>query len=163
MVTRDNNVEKSGGFLALLLFSGNYKYSLDEKNRLIIPVKFREILNSDGVDKLYVVKGDTHLFVFPFPVFLELSEKLKSWDFTKEANQDYARLLFSDAFDVAPDKQGRIVLQKEMCDEIGINKEVVIIGVLNRIELWEPGKWQEFREKSTLRGFSANLDLHSQL
>jgi len=146
----------------VLLFSGNYKYSLDEKNRLIVPVKFREILSAEGVDKLYIVKADSYLYVFPLPVFLELYENLKSWDFTKETNQNYVRLLFSDAFDAAPDKQGRIGLRKEMCEEVGIDREVVIIGVLNRMELWAPDKWKEFREKSTLQGFSANLDSHSQ-
>ena len=146
----------------MLLFSGNYNYSLDEKNRLVIPVKFREILGAESVDKLYVVKGDTHLYVFPFPVFLELYENLKSWDFTKETNQNYVRLLFSDAFDVVPDKQGRIGLRKEMCEEVGIDREVTIIGVLNRMEIWSPDKWKEFREKSTLQGFSANIDAHSQ-
>ena len=146
----------------MLLFSGNYNYSLDEKNRLVIPVKFREILGAESVDKLYVVKGDTHLYVFPFPVFLELYENLKSWDFTKETNQNYVRLLFSDAFDVVPDKQGRIGLRKEMCEEVGIDREVTIIGVLDRMEIWSPDKWKEFREKSTLQGFSANIDAHSQ-
>ena len=146
----------------MLLFSGNYKYSLDEKNRLIVPVKFREILNAEGVDKLFVVKGDSHLYAFPYPVFLELFENLKSWDFTKEANQNYVRLLFSDAFDVTPDKQGRIGLRREMCEEVGIDNEAIVIGVLNRIEIWAPDRWQDFREKSTLQGFSANLDSHSQ-
>lgn len=146
----------------MLLFAGTYKYSLDEKNRLIIPVKFREVLSAEGVDKLYLVKGDSHLYVFPFPIFLELSEKLKSWDFTKESNQDYVRLFFSDAFDVVLDRQGRIVLRKELCDEVGIDHEAVIVGVLNRMEIWSPERWKEFREKSTLRGFSANLDAHSQ-
>jgi len=146
----------------LLLFSGNYNYSLDEKNRLVVPVKFREILSAEGVDKLYVVKGDSYLYVFPFPVFLELYENLKSWDFTQETNQNYVRLLFSDAFDVVPDKQGRIGLRKEMCEEVGIDREVTIIGVLNRMEVWAPDRWKEFREKSSLQGFSANLDVHSQ-
>jgi MraZ protein len=72
------------------------------------------------------------------------------------------RLLFSDAFDVAPDKQGRIGLRKDMCEEVGIDGEVVIIGVLNRMEIWAPDKWRQFREQSTLQGFSANLDTHSQ-
>ena len=150
------------GLSAVLLFSGNYRYALDEKYRLIIPVKFRDILNADGIDKLYVVRGDSHLFVFPFPVFLELSEKLKSWDFTRDANQDYVRLFFSDAFEVAPDRQGRITLRKEMCDEIGIDREAVIIGVLNRMEIWPPDRWNKFQEGSTLRGFSANFDVNSQ-
>lgn len=148
--------------MSMLLFSGNYKYSLDEKNRLIVPVKFREILSAEGVDKLYVVKADSHLYVFPLPVFLELYEDLKSWDFTKEANQNYVRLLFADAFDVSPDKQGRIGLRKEMCEQVGIDGEVVIIGVLNRMELWAPDKWEAFKEKSSLQGFSANLDSPSQ-
>jgi len=150
------------GLLPVLLFSGNYKYSLDEKSRLIIPAKFREILTADGIDKLYIVKGDSHLFVFPFPVFLELSEKLKSWDFTKEANQDYVRLFFSDAFEVTPDRQGRIALRKDMCEEIGIEREAIIIGVLNRMEIWSPDTWKTFREASSLRGFSANFNLNSQ-
>ena len=146
----------------MLLFSGNYNYSLDEKNRLVVPVKFREILGAEGVDKLYVVKGDSYLYVFPFPVFLELYENLKSWDFTQESNQNYVRLLFADALDVVPDKQGRIGLRKEMCEEVGIGHEVTIIGVLNRMEIWSPDRWKEFREKSTLQGFSANLGVHSQ-
>ncbi len=146
----------------MLLFSGNYNYSLDEKNRLVVPVKFREILGAEGVDKLYVVKGDSYLYVFPFPVFLELYENLKSWDFTQESNQNYVRLLFADALDVVPDKQGRIGLRKEMCEEVGIGHEVTIIGVLNRMEIWSPDRWKEFREKSTLQGFSANVDVHSQ-
>ena len=153
---------KKWGFTAVLLFSGNYRYSLDEKCRLIIPVKFREILNADGIDKLYVVRGDAHLFVFPFPVFLELSEKLKSWDFTKEANQDYVRLFFSDAFEVAPDKQGRITLRREMCEALGMDREAVVVGVLNRMEIWSPDRWKKFREESTLQGFSANFDMNSQ-
>jgi MraZ protein len=146
----------------MLLFSGNYKNSLDEKNRIIVPARFREILSAEGVDKLYVVKGDTHLYAFPYPIFLELYENLKSWDFTKEANQNYVRLLFSEAFDVSPDKQGRIGLRKEMCEEVGITGEAVLIGVLDRIEIWAPDRWNDFREKSTLQGFSANLDSHSQ-
>ena len=146
----------------MLLFSGNYKYSLDDKNRLIVPAKFREILNAEGIDKLYVVKGDSHLYVFPFPVFLELSENLKSWDFTKETNQNYVRLFFSDAFDVATDKQGRILLPREMCENVGINHEVIIIGVLNRMEIWSPVKWNEFREKSSLKGFSADIEINSR-
>lgn len=146
----------------MLLFSGTYKYSLDDKNRLIIPVKFREILSADGVDKLYIARGDNHLYVFPLPVFLKLSDKFEAWDFTKEANQDYVRRFFSDAFDVTPDKQGRIMLPKELCAEAGIDREAIIIGALNRMEIWPPDKWKEFREKSTLRGFSANLDAHSR-
>ena len=146
----------------MLLFSGNYKYSLDEKNRLIVPARFREVLNAEGVDKLYIVKADSYLYVFPFPVFLELYENLKSWDFTKESNQNYVRLFFSEAFDVVPDKQGRIGLRKELCEEVGINREVLIVGVLNRMEIWSPDKWKEFKEKSTLQGFSANLDAPSR-
>ena len=146
----------------MLLFSGNYKYSLDEKNRLIVPIKFREILTAEGIDKLYVVKGDSYLYVFPFPVFLELSENLKSWDFTKETNQNYVRLFFSDAFDVALDKQGRILLRREMCEEVGINNEAVIIGVLNRMEIWSSEQWEKFREESSLKGFSANFEINSR-
>ena len=141
----------------MLPFTGKYTYALDEKNRVIIPVKFREILAAESVDKLYVVKGDSQIYLFPLPVFLEFSQKLKSWDFTRQTSQNYARLFFSESFDVAPDKQGRIMLPKEMCEEAGISREVVIIGVLDRIEIWAPDRWKKFRDTSTLGDLSLNL------
>ena len=137
----------------MLLFSGNYTYSLDDKNRFIIPVKFREILNAEGIEKLYIVKGDSQLFLIPLPVFLQLCEGWKKWDFTKEANQNYKRLFLSGAFDVVPDKNGRIMLRKDLCEQAGINAEVVIIGVLDRMEIWAPEKWKEFLDKSSLQDF----------
>lgn len=141
----------------MLLFTGTYRYTLDDKNRVIIPVKFREALASEGIDRVYVVRGDTQLHLIPSPIFFELCDKFNSWDFTKENTQDYVRRFASDAFDVVPDKQGRITLQRELCQETGIDREVVVIGVLSRMEIWSPEKWKEFRGKSTLRGFSANL------
>ncbi|RJP24817.1 MAG: division/cell wall cluster transcriptional repressor MraZ [Candidatus Abyssobacteria bacterium SURF_5] len=146
----------------MLLFAGTYTYALDEKNRVVIPVKFREVLNSESVEKLYVVRGDSQLFLIPHPAFVELYEKLKSWNFTNQANQDYVRRFFSDAFDVTPDKQGRIMLRKDMCEEAGITGEVVIIGVLNRMEIWSPEKWKDFRQRTTLQGISANFDVGSR-
>ena len=146
----------------VLLFTGNYRYSLDDKNRVIIPIKFREVLASGGIDKLFLIRGDNQLHLIPYPAYIELSDKLKSWDITMESKQDYLRRLYAESFEVVPDKQGRIMLRPDLCQETGITQEVVILGVLDRMEIWSPEKWREFREKSTLRGFSANLDVHSQ-
>ncbi|GAB4337632.1 MAG: division/cell wall cluster transcriptional repressor MraZ [Candidatus Abyssubacteria bacterium] len=145
-----------------MIFTGNYRYSLDDKNRLIIPSKFREILMADGVDRLYMVNDRTHLSVYPLKVFQEICNKMDSWEFTEETKQNYIRLRLSDAFDVTIDKQGRILLRKEQCEEIGIEREVVIIGVLNRMEIWPPDKWQEFRERTSLREVVSALSEHSQ-
>ncbi|MBI4831826.1 MAG: division/cell wall cluster transcriptional repressor MraZ [Candidatus Lindowbacteria bacterium] len=147
------------GTPVVLLFSGSYKYSLDDKNRLIIPVKFREILAAESVEKLYIAKGDSHLFAFPLPVFVELSKQLKSLSFTNESKQNYVRMIFSNAYDVTPDKQGRIILPKEQCEKVGISSEAIVIGVLDRMEIWSPEKWADFYDKATLRGLSANLEL----
>jgi MraZ protein len=145
-----------------LIFSGNYRYSLDDKNRLIIPAKFREILAAENIDRVYVVNDGTHLSVYPLNVFQELCNEMNSWEFTEETKQDYIRLRLSDAFDVTIDKQGRILLRKEQCEETGIDREVVIIGALNHMEIWPPEKWQEFRERTSLRAVTASLNAHSQ-
>ncbi len=134
---------ESGGKWGGSMFIGEYLHSLDTKSRLTIPAKFRPEL---GVLPI-VTKGlDNCLFLFPTEEWNSIVEKLKSLPLGKPEVRAFSRFFLSAAAEAEIDKQGRIVLPTSLKEHAGIDKEVAVVGVSNRIEIWEPGKWQEYMQ-----------------
>ena len=131
------------------MFYGEFAHSLDRKGRLIIPSKFREAIKEAYAEKLYITRGlDKCLFVFTEEEWKVQEAKFKSMPFTKAEHRKFNRIFFSGASDTAPDKQGRILLPAYLKDFASIKKEVVFIGVSNRIEIWSKELWREFYNTS---------------
>ena len=131
------------------MFYGEYEHSIDRKGRLILPDKFREAAKSQFIEKFFVTRGlDKCLFMFPEEEWRSQENKFKSMSFTKQQSRTFNRMLFSGAIDVQADKQGRILLPQYLKDFAGIKRDVVIVGVSNRIEIWSKDKWLEFAENS---------------
>ncbi len=131
------------------MFYGEFAHSLDRKGRLIIPSKFREAIKEAYAEKLYITRGlDKCLFVFTEEEWKMQEAKFKSMPFTKAEHRKFNRIFFSGASDTAPDKQGRILLPAYLKDFASIKKEVVFIGVSNRIEIWSKELWREFYNTS---------------
>lgn len=129
------------------MFYGEYLHTIDRKGRLIIPAKFREAFKEHFVEKFYVTRGlDKCLFVFAEDEWRAQESKFKSMPFTKAETRKFNRMYFSGACEVSCDKQGRILLPQYLKDYAGIKREVVIVGVSNRIEIWSQDKWKEFYE-----------------
>lgn len=127
------------------MFYGEYEHSLDRKGRLIIPSKFREAMKEHYIEKFYVTRGlDKCLFMFSEEEWKAQETKFRALPFTKPDARKFNRLFFSGATDVEPDKQGRILLPKFLKDYANIKKNVIVIGISNRIEIWSEDKWQEF-------------------
>jgi len=127
------------------MFYGEYIHSIDRKGRLILPAKFREAAKSHFIEKFYVTRGlDNCLFMFSEEEWRTQESKLKSIPFTKQQSRTFNRLYFSGAVDVVFDSQGRILLPQYLKDFAGLKKDVVIVGVSNRIEIWAKDKWVEF-------------------
>ncbi len=120
---------------------GRYSHSIDAKGRLFIPAKFREELGYS----FFVTKGiDKCLFVFAAESFAELGRKFKSIALTDRKAQVFLRKLFANAVECVPDKQGRIGIPAHLREAAGLSNEVTAIGVLSRVELWNPEAWQEY-------------------
>lgn len=120
---------------------GEYEHSLDNKGRLIIPARFREGLGSPFV----VTRGlDNCLFAFAREDWSALEQKLRSLPMTKGDARAFVRFLFSGATECELDKQGRIVLPGNLREYAGIAKDVVVIGVSNRVEIWDKGRWAAY-------------------
>ena len=127
------------------MFYGEYSHSTDRKGRLILPAKFREVAKSSFIEKFFVTRGlDKCLFMFSEEEWRSQESKFKAISFTKQQARTFNRLYFSGAVEVVPDRQGRILLPQYLKDFAEIKKDVVIVGVSNRIEIWAKDRWQEF-------------------
>ena len=122
------------------MFMGEYSHTIDTKGRLIIPSKFREELGETFV----VTKGlDGCLFVFSDEEWKAFEIKLKSLPLTNKNARQFARFFVAGATPCELDKQGRILLPATLREFAGLEKDVVLTGMLNRIEIWSKEKWNE--------------------
>ena len=122
------------------MFMGEYSHTIDTKGRLIIPSKFREELGETFV----VTKGlDGCLFVFSDEEWKAFEIKLKSLPLTNKNARQFARFFVAGATPCELAKQGRILLPATLREFAGLEKDVVLTGMLNRIEIWSKEKWNE--------------------
>ena len=122
------------------MFMGEYSHTIDTKGRLIIPSKFREELGETFV----VTKGlDGCLFAFSDEEWKAFEIKLKSLPLTNKNARQFARFFVAGATPCELDKQGRILLPATLREFAGLEKDVVLTGMLNRIEIWSKDKWNE--------------------
>lgn len=120
---------------------GEFQHTLDAKGRLIIPSKFREKLG----DTFILAKGlDTYLYGFPFPEWEKLVTKLEELPFNDEEYASFSRFLFSGASECEIDKQGRILIPPIHREYAKFDKDVAVIGVGNRMEIWDKNTWQNY-------------------
>ncbi len=121
-----------------MMFMGEYNHTVDTKGRLIIPAKLREGLGEEFV----VTKGlDGCLFAFPMDEWRIFEEKLKALPITREGARKFTRFFIAGAASCELDKQGRILLPASLREFAGIEKDVVLAGVLGRVEIWDRERW----------------------
>ena len=126
--------------LVMAMFMGEYNHTVDAKGRLIIPSKFRETLG----DTFVVTKGlDGCLFVYDNAEWTVFEEKLKQLPLTNKSARQFVRFFLAGAAEVEVDKQGRILLPTVLREFAGLEKDVVLLGVASRIEIWDKAKLAE--------------------
>ncbi len=122
------------------MFMGEYNHTIDAKGRLIVPSRFREKLGSDFV----VTKGlDGCLFVYPNEEWTSIEEKFRNIPLTTKDARKFSRFFFAGAAVCEVDKQGRILLPQVLREFADLQKDVVLAGVLGRIEIWSKERWQD--------------------
>ncbi len=122
------------------MLTGEFNHSIDAKGRLIIPSKFREILGDDFV----ITKGlDGCLFLYPANEWKIFEEKLRTLPLTNKNARTFTRFFLGSAVDGGLDKQGRVLISSALRAFAGLDKEVVLVGVLDRVEIWDKAKWDE--------------------
>jgi MraZ protein len=123
------------------MFIGEHQHSLDAKGRLIMPVKFRAQLG----ERFIATRGmERSLFVFPLDEWGILDQKLRRLPLGKREARKLSRFFYSSATECELDLQGRILIPPALREYAEINREVVVIGVSSRIEIWARERWQEY-------------------
>ena len=126
---------------------GEYAHSIDAKGRLIMPAKLKE----DIGEKFVITKGlDGCLFVYSQKEWKNFEEKLRAFPLTNKDARALMRFFLAGAMECEIDKQGRFLITSNLRDFAGLEKEVIIVGVLNKIEIWSKDKWTAYTEKENL-------------
>lgn len=127
------------------MFMGEYQHSIDEKGRMIIPAKFRENLGESFV----ITRGlDQCLFVYPKSEWAALEQKLKALPLMKSDARAFTRFFFSGATECELDKQGRANIPGTLVEHAKLEKDCVVLGVSNRVEIWSKKIWESYFNES---------------
>jgi MraZ protein len=132
------------------MFYGEYNHGIDRKGRLILPSRFREVCQERGIERFFLTRGlDKCIFMFSEEEWRVQEQRFKNASFTKQETRHFNRMFFSGAVDVIPDKQGRFIVPSYLKDYANIKREAVVIGVSNRIEIWDGKNWEAFYANSS--------------
>src|SRR3990167_7785023 len=127
------------------MFIGEYRHTIDEKGRLAIPAKFRQLLKDGAV----VTKGlDSCLFLYTKEEWKKLADKLSALPISKSNSRAFSRLMLAGAMDIEIDKQGRAVLPEYLRQFAGLKKIAVIAGLYSRLEIWDEEKWKVYKSQT---------------
>ena len=124
------------------MFIGEYTYSLDEKKRLGLPVRFRGLLGKKAI----ITRGiDQCLFIFSKKEWQSLAEKISKLPLSQSDARGFSRLMLGGAMEVSIDNMGRILIPDYLKKYASLNKKTILVGVLNRIEVWDEGVWEKYK------------------
>lgn len=146
----DNSIERifqqSHTPMALpVMFIGEYQHTVDEKGRIAVPAKFRNILRQGVV----VTRGlDGCLFLYARAEWGKLVTKLSALPIAKSNTRAFARLMLAGAMDGEVDGQGRITIAEYLRQFAGLGKQVVIAGLFNRLEIWDQQRWEAYKRQT---------------
>ncbi|MBI2482700.1 division/cell wall cluster transcriptional repressor MraZ [Candidatus Uhrbacteria bacterium] len=124
------------------MFIGEYHHAIDEKGRVAVPTKYREIF-AHGV---VITRGlDRCLFLYPRDAWEVLAGKLAELPLSKANTRSFARFLLAGAMDGELDRQGRMVIPEYLRSFAGLQKTIVLTGLYNRMEIWDATEWDRYR------------------
>ena len=136
------------------MFFGSFKHSIDDKGRLVLPAKFRFAFP----DKIYLLKGsDGAIELYNEKDFNDYLSHLSSFPFEKKKGRDIIRVALASVIEISVDSQGRILLPKEVLQKYGLKRDIMVVGVLSHIEIWDLEKWTEYFDKNE-QDFEDNLE-----
>lgn len=130
-------------------FHGEYRLTIDEKNRILIPAAIRANMDPEtrGTSFMLINGFDRSIWLYPEKTFDRLTAAIPS-SLAPDARQlSFERMLYARSREATPDKQGRLVLPKEFTENAGIEREAALLGVRDHLELWPVARWREVEKQ----------------
>ena len=131
------------------MFAGRFEYGIDDKSRVSIPAKFREVLSANHDFRLILTNLDGCIVAYPYQEWLNIEEKISNAGAIRKEARAFLRYFYSGASECPLDKLGRILIPQTLKTDAYIKKNVVIVGVGKKIEIWAKEKWEELVKQAT--------------
>lgn len=130
-------------------FRSKFDHTIDDKGRLSFPSRFREVLRQYESEVLIAIPWDTHVRAYPLEEWENIENKLKAGDEGQSEDLDkIIRYFESESFECVLDKQGRILLPPALRTDLGLKRDIVLIGMIDRVEIWDKDTWNVERQVS---------------
>ena len=130
---------------ANFMFIGEYRHTIDSKRRVAIPAKFRRDLGSNVV----ITRGlDKSLLVYPLEIWKGLAEKLAALPIGRSTTRSFVRLMLAGAVEVEIDRLGRILVPDYLAAYAGLDKDLIVAGLYDRLEIWNEDHWERYKQES---------------
>jgi MraZ protein len=138
------------------MFTGEYRHAIDEKGRVAVPVRFRASLAGGALVARWL---DACLALFPTAAWEDLAAKVAALPLADTGARTFSRFIFSGAFEVELDRQGRFVVPASLRDWAGLAGDAVVVGSRDHVEIWAPARWAEYSaEMNAPDSLAARLD-----
>jgi MraZ protein len=131
------------------VFAGRYEYGIDDKSRVSIPSRFREILSTKYDLRLILTNLDDCIVAYPYQEWVEIQERIAKKESMKKEARTFMRFYYSGVSECPIDRLGRILIPQTLKTYADIKKNVVIIGMNRKIEIWAQERWEELVRKAT--------------
>ena len=143
------------------MFRGTSYHNLDPKGRLIVPARFRDVLKQSSVDGLMISTMDGALTCYALEEWRKIEERVLNLSSKSENMRRFRRIFIGGAHECLLDKQGRVLIPPSLRQQAGLEKEVVLVGVLDHFEVWGKEKWAE--EDQRLKKDLKSEDLRNEV
>ena len=132
------------------MFRGSFEHNVDSKGRVSVPSRFRDIIAERYEGKLVLSMDlDRCITVYPLEEWVRIEEKIQSVPQMQKEVKDYMRFVFSAATECELDRQGRVLIPPALREGAGISKSVVVVGIINKIEVWDKATWDARRSQNS--------------
>jgi MraZ protein len=126
-----------------MMFRGNFEHTIDQKGRLSIPSRFRELLREHYEEKFIVTRSENCLEAYPEAEWVKLEKKISQLPQLDKNAKAVMRFLVSSAIECPVDKQGRILIPQYLRNHAGLEKDVVLAGMIDKVEIWAKDRWEK--------------------
>ena len=131
------------------MFAGRFEYAIDDKSRVSIPSKFREVLSTNYDMRLILTNLDGCIVAYPYQEWVNIQERISNLGTMKKEARVFLRFYYSGVSECPIDKLGRILIPQSLKNYANIKKNVAIIGMNRKIEIWAQDTWEELVKKAT--------------
>jgi MraZ protein len=131
------------------MFAGRYEYAIDDKSRVSIPSKFREVLSTNYDLRLILTNLDGCIVGYPYQEWVTIQQKTSNYGAIRKEARAFLRYFYSGVTECPLDKLGRVLIPQSLKTDASIKKNVVIVGVGSKIEIWAQESWEELVKKAT--------------